>query len=322
MSSRPIRNIAIVGVTGQQGSHITSHLVAAGRHTITAITRADSVAAPPNGVKVSKVNYDDPQSLISALRNQDALIITMSVTAPPDTSEKLVRAAAEAGVPWILPNEWGIDGTNEKYGRECFLGPPNKAIRDLIEELGVSSWLAVACGFWYQYSLGTSQDMYGFDLQKREVIFYDDGNTKINTTTWEQVGRAVTGLLSLDGSELESKFKNKFAYVSSFNISQKDVFESVKRVTGTGDSDWKVEYVPSEERVAQGMKAMQEGGRYAGFAKVLYGRSLFPNGDGNFEAKHGLVNAMLGLPKEDLDECTKEAIQLSNKIAQGKSGGH
>ncbi|KAK5093785.1 hypothetical protein LTR70_001573 [Exophiala xenobiotica] len=318
MPSNQIRNVAIVGATGRQGKHIIEHLLTAGKHTLTAITREDSSATPVPGVKVAKVNYDNQDSLVSALKGQDALIITMSVTAPPDTSEKLIRAAAKAEVPWILPDEWGIDGTNEQYGKDCFLGPPKKAVRDLIEELAVSSWVAIACGFWYQYSLGTSKDLCGFDFQKREITFYDDGTTKINMSTWEQVARAVTALLSMDVAELDARFKNKFAYVSSFCISQKDIFESVKRVTGTSDGGWKIEYQPSSERVAEGMKAMQEGegGPFAGFAKMLYGRSFYPNGDGNFEAKHGLVNELLGLPKDDLDECTKGAIELSNNIAK------
>lgn len=322
MSINYIRKVAIVGATGQQGRHIVEHLLKAGQHTVTAITREDSSATPATGVKVAKVNYDNQDTLVSALKGQDALIITMSVTAPPDTSEKLVRAAAKADVPWILPDEWGIDGTNEQYGRDCFLGPPKKAIRDLIEELGVSKWIAVACGFWYQYSLGTMKETYGFDFQKREVTFYDDGTAKINTSTWQQVARAVTSLLSMDVSGLDARFKNRFAYVSSFCVSQKDMFESVKRVTGTSDSAWKVEHQPSSERVAEGRQAMQEGQRFVGFVKVLYGRSFYPNGDANFEAKHGLANDVLGLMKEDLDECTRGAIELSNKIAAGKQRSH
>lgn len=316
MSPRHIQHVAIVGATGRQGSHIVSHLLKAGKHTVTAITRDGSSASPADGVKVAKVNYDNHDSLVAALKGQDALIITIAVTAPPDTSEKLIRAAADAKVPWVLPDEWGIDGTNEQLGKECFLGPPKKAIRDLIEELGVSSYVAVACGFWYQYSLGTIKERYGFDFQKKEVIFYDDGNTKISTSTWDQVARAVTALLSMDVAELEEKFKNKFAYVSSFNVSQKDMFESIKRVTGTSDSDWKVDYQPSSERVAEGMKQMKEGGRAPGFVKVLYGRCFYPNGDMNFEAKYGLANDLLGLPNEDLDECTKDAIEISDNIAK------
>ena len=315
MSPNLIRNVAIVGAAGQQGQHIVEELLKGGKHTVTAITRDNSSATPAPGINIAKVNYGDHASLVSALRGQDALIITMAVTAPPDTSEKLVRAAAEAKVPWILPNEWGIDGTNEKLGEECMLGPPAKAIRNLIEKLRVSSWIAVACGFWYEYSLGGSKDRYGFDFQKKEVTFYDDGNTKINTSTWVQVARAVTAILSMDASALQANLQNKYAYVKSFHVSQKDIFERVKVVTGTNDDDWKIDYQPSSERFVEGRDEMYAGNR-AAFAKMLYARCLYPNGELDIESKHGLANEMLGLPIEDLDEYTKAAIKISDETAK------
>ncbi len=51
----------------------------------------------------SKVaDYDKPDTLVGALRGQDALVITISSRAPmKEIEEKLVRAAGEAGVPWM-----------------------------------------------------------------------------------------------------------------------------------------------------------------------------------------------------------------------------
>lgn len=83
-------------------------LLGTGRHTVTAITRADSSSKLPDGVKVAKVDYDDDQSLVDALRGHDALVITLSVFAPKDTEDKLIKAAADANVPWVLPNEWCV----------------------------------------------------------------------------------------------------------------------------------------------------------------------------------------------------------------------
>ncbi|KAG0301568.1 hypothetical protein BGZ99_003392, partial [Dissophora globulifera] len=50
-------------------------------------------------------------------------------------------------------------------------------------------------------------------------------------------------------------------------------------------------------------------GNRTGFAKLLYARTFYPDGSGNFE--HKLNNDILGLPKEDLDEATKRAIELA-----------
>jgi saccharopine dehydrogenase-like NADP-dependent oxidoreductase len=76
---------------------------------ITAITRTNSTASIPGGVRAAPVDYGDHASLVAALAGHDVLIITLAVTAPGDTQEKLVTAAVEAGVEYILPNFWGVD---------------------------------------------------------------------------------------------------------------------------------------------------------------------------------------------------------------------
>ena len=69
---------------------------------MTAITRSDRQSNLPNGVNIKTVDYDKPNTIVDALRGQDALIITISGRAPiQEIEEKLVRAAAEAGVPWM-----------------------------------------------------------------------------------------------------------------------------------------------------------------------------------------------------------------------------
>jgi hypothetical protein len=90
------------------------------------------------------MSYDDHASIVKALQGQECLIISLAVTAPPDTSEKLFRAAAEAGVKWVLPNEWGGDTSDEKFN-QIFLGRNDQ--RDVITKLGMS-WIGVACSFW------------------------------------------------------------------------------------------------------------------------------------------------------------------------------
>lgn len=93
---------------GQVGSYITRALLATGKHNLTAITRAESNSILPEGVKRRNVDYNDHESIVSALRGNDFLVISMSVFAP-DAQPKLIAAARDAGVKWIMPNEYGID---------------------------------------------------------------------------------------------------------------------------------------------------------------------------------------------------------------------
>ncbi len=57
------------------------------------------------------------------------------------------------------------------------------ATHRLIEEIGKSSYVAVVTGFWYEYSLAMPPN-YGFDFVNRAVTLFDEGETKISTSTW------------------------------------------------------------------------------------------------------------------------------------------
>jgi hypothetical protein len=260
------------------------------------------------------VDYDDPVSLVSALQGQDCLIITLSVFAPRDTHGKLVRAAAEAKVPWVLPNEWGGDMTGS-IGQDVLIGPVVAQNRELIESLGVSSWISLACGFWYEFSLAGTTDRYGFDFKNRKVILFDDGQVKMTTSTWPQVGRAVAKLLSFkiladdenDKSPCLDNFRQQNVYISSFYVNQKEMFDSVRRVTGTKENDWEISYEASKERYESALEGVKKGDQ-SQFAKLLYSRLFYPDSTTAYQTK--LSNDLLELPKEDLDEFTKLAIQM------------
>ncbi|KAF2246302.1 NAD(P)-binding protein [Trematosphaeria pertusa] len=313
-----IQNIAIVGAAGQVGKFISSALLEKNKFKITAITREGSTNTPVPGIHIAAVDYDKPDTLVEALKDHDVLIITMSVRAPPGQSAKLIEAAAKAGVPWVLPNEFGGDGTNEELGRDIVIGPGKKKDRDLIESLGVSSWIGIACGFWYEYSLA-GPGLYGIDIAKREVVFFDDGKQRLNTSTWPQTGRAIAQLLSLpilpqdenDKNVTLSSYRNRFVFVSSFTLNQREMLDSVQRVTGTTNADWEISSVPAKQRFEEAQKRMATGD-YRAFATVLYTRAFFPGDNAAlFEVTHGLDNEKLGLPKEDLDEYTKESVKLA-----------
>ncbi|RAL01892.1 aromatic alcohol reductase [Aspergillus ibericus CBS 121593] len=309
-----IERVAVVGAGGSIGRHIATELVKTGRHTVTGLTRADSKNQLPAGVKPAYINYDDESTLVTALQGQQFLVITMSVMAPPDTQSKLFRAAAKAGVPYIMPNGYGSDFTNDALAQETRRGDViRKSLRE-IEATNVCSWVTLVCGFWYKFSMARGAECFGLDVTNKTFAFIDDGKTKTNISTWDQCGRAVAGLLSLkelpegpdDTGPTVSTWKNKPLYIASFTINQKDIFESWKGVTGDKDEEWTINYESSRARYERGQERLQEGDKM-GYVQILYTRQFYPNGDGNSGEKHGLANGTLGLPREDLDECTKRA---------------
>eukprot|EP01117_Protostelium_nocturnum_P002125 TRINITY_DN1276_c0_g1_i1.p1 TRINITY_DN1276_c0_g1~~TRINITY_DN1276_c0_g1_i1.p1 ORF type:complete len:333 (-),score=49.10 TRINITY_DN1276_c0_g1_i1:166-1164(-) len=314
-----VQNIALVGATGQIGKFILESLLESDvQHQITVLTREDSTHSFPERVHVKKVNYSDKSSIVSALQGQEALIITLAVTAPKDTSANIIEAAAEANVQWILPNEWGyfFDDSNLDFAKESFLGDSILQSRAIIEKYGKSSWVALCCAPWYEYSLSCDKNAYGFDFKNKSVVFYDDGNTHISTSTWKKAALATAKVLGLkilpedqnDKSLSLVDYRNKPVCIQSFNVSQKDIFASVLRVTGEQEKDWTISYEPVKERYSTAIKEVQGGDRMA-FRKALYARVFYP-GDGNYEGKRNIENKRLGLPQEDLDERTKVAIGM------------
>ena len=284
-----------------------------GKHELTAISRFGSKSPLPKGIKVANVDYNNEQSLVDALRGQQFLFVSLAVTAPPDTQDKLIRAAGKAGVPWIMPNGYGSDPLNKKYISENFTGRGLDAGIKAVEDTGSASWVVMSCQHWYEYSLTVADWAYGFDYHNKKVTFYDDDNMPITTSTWLQCGRAAAALVSLkilpedenDKSVTLSRWRNKPLYVASFKVSQRDMLDSVERATGTTDRDWTIEYEPSRDRWERGKKILSEGDR-TGFGMAMYARGHFPDGDTNVQND----NDVLGLPKEDFDEATERAVGL------------
>lgn len=184
-SKNHVENVAVVGVGGRSGSFIAKALINTGKHRVTAITRPDSTGKLPEGIHdVKHVNYDSRTSIADALEGQDVLIITMSRTAPSESQKRLVDAAVEAGVKWILPNDWGVDPLHPSLGRKFAITGHLLDMHDYIEKVGAGKthWIGATCGFWYEFSLAGTEARYGFDFEKKEVTLYDEGEVKVCRT--------------------------------------------------------------------------------------------------------------------------------------------
>lgn len=257
-----------------------------------------------------EIDYNDEGSLVAALTGQDFLVITLSLAAPPDVHSKLVRAAAKAGVRYIVPNAYGVD----IYGKPKLLDdiPALQYILanvKEIEEVG-AQWIGLTPNFWFEYSLGVGPFTYGFDFPNKTVTLFDDGKTRVNTTTWPQLGRALAALISLkripedenDKSVTLAQFVNKPVYISSFCLNQREMLDGVNKLLDKIEDDWKILYQPAGDRSKEGWEELEKGdGR--GFLKGMYARVFQSPSDGIFETH----NDLLGLPKEDLAQAVQAA---------------
>ncbi|KAH6977304.1 hypothetical protein BKA56DRAFT_633051 [Ilyonectria sp. MPI-CAGE-AT-0026] len=254
------RKIAIVGGAGTVGSVTLPALLSKNIHTITAISRG---------------SYDNEDFLLSALQDQDILLMQLGRLAM-DTQDVLIRAAVKTGVKYILPTEFGSDIEALQMVKDQ---PPlwGKAERrKLVEELG---------GLW------------GIDIKARKATLDSGGNTKANTSALQRVGEAVAELLSLPEEEL-AVYKNKAFYVSSFYITQREMLESVQRVTGTTDKGWIIEDKEIAEVAKESDEELRKGNMMAMIPK-FYSAHFREGYGGDFNHKVDLDR--FGLVKEDID---------------------
>lgn len=140
-----------IQASGLVGHEILKSLLQWGTFNVTALSRQDSTATFAPGITVKKGDYKSSEFLESALEGQDVLIITLAVTTSSEVQTDFIKAAAKAGVPWILPNEYGQDGANVNLLNAVpFLGVKAK-YRNEIEELGRSSWIGIASNLWFDF---------------------------------------------------------------------------------------------------------------------------------------------------------------------------
>ena len=146
----------------------------------------------------------------------------------------------------------------------------------------------------------------------RKATIYDDGHNAITTTTITQVCRGVAALLSLpvhsaDGTPCLSDYKNKFVYLQSFSIDQREILAAVQAVTKTNPEDWKIGARSTSEYIAEGQKEDKKG-EELGIVKVLYG-CTFKKGLGDQFHGRPIANDKLGLPIEKLEEEVEKVIR-------------
>ncbi|KAF5590853.1 hypothetical protein FPANT_5884 [Fusarium pseudoanthophilum] len=315
--SNHIERVAIVGAGGRQGAQITEQLLKTGKHTVTALTRIGSSSKLPENVRVIPVNYEDEEALASVLKDQQLLVITLAVTVDPEVHHRIVRAAGKAGIRYIIPNIYAANVVIENQGSvdDFFPAAPPINLLKEIERVGVSSWILLVGGVWFDYSLPSGESFMGFDIDNRKVTLFDDGEAKINTSTLAQFGRAAAAIASLkefpdnedDRSPTIAQFRNKPVYLSSFYVNQKDILRSIQRVTNTTDADWEIKYESSADRIENG-KAMGRSGNIMGLVQAYYSFIFSPEGQ-KLKTQNKLHNELLGLPEEDLDQVVKDCVE-------------
>ncbi|KAM5517524.1 isoflavone reductase family protein [Fusarium oxysporum f. sp. phaseoli] len=303
------RKIVITGGSGQLGKPTIDALVELGAHTITAVQRPEAASTFPVGITVKKGNLRDEAFLTEVLKGQDVLVLMPPLAQLVELQEPAIRAAANAGAPYILPSEFGPDPFAVQLVEENELLIAKKRIRDLIESLGVSSWISIAVGPWLD--AGLNQGLWGIEPKTRKATIWRGADAKVNTATISHTAEAVAAVLSLPEAEL-AKYKNKAVYTPSFHLTQREILDAVQRATGTTDADWDIKTRDVNEVAREYEDKISQGDGVAPFVKFFITHFLEGHG-GDFNHKVHSTELekleQLGLHKEDLVQAIKVALQ-------------
>ncbi|MCJ1319497.1 hypothetical protein MMC15_004833 [Xylographa vitiligo] len=298
-----LQNVIILGAGGNLGPSILSALTSDPHFTVSVLSRHSSTSIFPPSVTVHRIGDDFPEAeLLAAFKGQDAVVSTLSHAA---TGHKaIIDAAVHAGVKRFVASEFGSNTNNANLMAllPAVFGPKVEVVSYLKEQAATTglTWSAFVTGAFFDW--GLTSGFLGFDLAAHHATVFDDGATRWATTNLAQIGRAVTSAL-----RAPDRSANRYLYVSSFTVSQKDVLAALERATGR---QWAVTRVAAEEVRASALARLARGEFDFGVVTDLIRYLHFVDGYGSNYVEEGLgCNALLGLEEESLEETVGRVVK-------------
>jgi len=295
--------VILVGGSGYLGKHILAALLADATFNITILSRTNSSATFPSNVKVIKVDYSDKNAVSKALVGQDIAISAVGAGGIVDNFDKtLIEAALEAGVKWVIPNEFTAD-ISHPFAASLAIMTSKVAIAELLKkhESRLSHTLITTGGF---LDWGFDNGFLGFDITNRTVTLYDEGKHLISGTTVPHIGKAVAAIIHHPELTL-----NKRIYIADVTFTQQQALTLFEKYTG---EKWTVKHVSTEDSLKSGEEYLKKGDIEKGYKGLIMAMAYNGQGASNFEGKTS--NEALGLETYSLEQIIKEAVER-NKTA-------
>ncbi|KAK9415705.1 putative Bifunctional pinoresinol-lariciresinol reductase [Seiridium unicorne] len=266
-----IKNVALVGATGNLGPSVLEALLKTKDFNITVLKRAESKSKLPASVKVKVVDFEDEASLVAALKGQDAVVSTLG-TPGFALQTRLIDAAASAGVKRFIPSEFGSDTANPKNSKLPVFQPKiqvDEYLQKKFPKTGLT-YTFVHNGPFLDWGLKVP---FLLDVQGHKAELYDGGDQLFSATTLAGVGKAVVGVLN----HFEDT-KNRFVYVQEAAVSQKQLLNILKKARP--DTKWVEEVVSTSDLEAKANEDLSKGNIHDGIWVSFIKRAIFGSGYG------------------------------------------
>jgi hypothetical protein len=248
-------------------------------------------------VRVFKADYNDISSVQLAMEGQDVVISMVGGVAAGD-QKTFIDAALAAGVKRFFPSEFGPYSRDPKLVKlNPWVNPAKTSTVDYLRSKeSRMSWTSLVTGGFFDWAMKVG--FFGFDLASKTATLIDGGTSAFSATTLSAISQAILAML-----EHAEETKNQYVFISSFNVSQKDILDVVEKVDG---QKWIVKHLISEEVIANGRRRLAAGD-FAGIMDLTRGAAFGKQGLGD-NRPYGLWNDKLGLPKEDIEQAIRDVL--------------
>ncbi|KAF4554061.1 Hypothetical protein D9617_5g069370 [Elsinoe fawcettii] len=219
-----IKNVVVIGGTGNLGPAVVNALVAA-NFAVTVLSRTSQRPAALNAsVKILEADVMNPSSLNSVFQGQDALVL-MAGNHNLHLQTAYVDTAIAAGIKYIIPSEFGCDLANPKAATlPVFQAKINleKHIKAKADE-GKVQYTLIRTGPFLDWGIA-----FGFLVNLKDTTtLYNGGDVPFTATLLSDIGLVVAGVL-----KAPEQYKNRPVYVHSAQITQKQLVAAAEKVTG------------------------------------------------------------------------------------------
>lgn len=297
----PLKNIALIGASGDLGSHILEKLQASGQFNIRVLRRPTSHASFPPTVKVIDVLLDDVESLTEALRDQDAVVSALGTSQIPQ-QEHLAEACIRAGVQRLIPAEFGADIPNLKVQSLPTFHPHTRIHKAVIEACETSSltYTFVHNGVFLDWGI---EHGFMFGISDYKPLIIDDGNLVCSATTVTSIADAVVGILNNP-----SETRNRDVYIEDIKLTQNKFYELAKKAAPS--KPWEFKYAKLDDLTAGADTEISQWKRTEQAAvPYLYRALLDPEYGGSFTQVDNELLGLKGKTEGDVIEIIKRYIK-------------
>lgn len=306
--SSSINTVAVLGGTGNLGTHLVRALLVGG-FSVTILTRQGTTTPQhsfsPYTVTFLPVDFSSPTSLQSAFQGQDAVVSALATSAV-QTQKTIIDAAIAAGVKRFVPSEFGVN-TRKEGIEKTRIGELLNAKREVVDYLIANedkiSWTGLSTGFFFDPAL--SNGLVGISPHTGSATLIDSGNEPFPTSLRSHIGRAVSEIL-----RHPDLTKNQYLSTASFNVSQNQLLQIVQELTGkkfeVTHANSKDIYQAGEEKLARG-----DYSAFVDFLKVHFEA----DGAGNALKEEESANEKLGLQTEDVKAVVRGLLEGEGLLA-------